>query len=134
MSNAEGPIGSQQSNSEQSAPHKRQWNNSSALVVLYLLLGLTALGIPFYLTGFPRQLSRRWGLYLGIWLGEIIYLILGFFVNMQAQASESDGLVANPFRASNGFSRFLTVLQLILLPGQLIAIAIMNFISLISDH
>ncbi len=112
-----------------------QSTSSSIPVILYLLLAITALGIPFYLADFPTNWQQRWGLYLSIWIGEIIYLILGFFVNARPNTSNVGwfgGLIDNPFRISDDFNRFLAVLKIILLPGRLIGLAIMNFISLLS--
>lgn len=110
---------------------------SPFLVILYLLLAIAALGIPFYLADFPRDWQQRWGLYLGIWMGEIIYLILGFFVKAQPDTSNAGwfgGLIDNPFRITDDFNRFLVVLKIILLPGRLVSMAIVNFANLFSQR
>lgn len=126
-----GPTGSIEEHTERSS------KQPPILVIIYFLLALAALGIPFYLADFPTNWQQKWGLYLSIWMGEIIYLILGFFVNARPNTSNVGwfgGLVDNPFRISDDFNRFLAVLKIILLPGRLIGLAIMNFIGLFSKH
>ena len=44
------------------------------------------------------------------------------------------GLINNPFRITDNFNRFLLFLKLLLLPGRLVAQAIMNFINLIAEN
>ena len=114
----------------------RTKNQPPILIILYLLLAISALGIPFYLANFPTNWQQNWGLYLGIWSGEIIYLILGFFVQPEPDTEDMGwfgGLINNPFRITDNFNRFLLFLKLLLLPGRLVAQAIMNFINLIAN-
>lgn len=106
------------------------------LVVIFFLIAICFLGIPLYMVHFPYHFAERWGLYLGILAGEIIYLILGFFVKAQPDTSNVGwlgGLIDNPFRISDDFNRFLFFLKIILLPGRLISVAIINFLALIEE-
>jgi len=106
------------------------------LTVIYFTIALFFLAVPLYLVHFPTHFGDRWGLYVSILAGEIIYLILGFFVRAQPDASNAGwlgGLIDNPFRISDDFDRFLFFLKIILLPGRLIGMAVMNFLELIDQ-
>lgn len=113
--------------------HQQPNSQPPILIIFYMLLAIAALGIPFYLAEFPSNWQQQWGLYLSIWMGEIIYLVLGFFVNTRPNTSNVGwfgGLIDNPFRISDDFNRFMAVLKIILLPGRLVGLAIMNFVAL----
>jgi len=99
----------------------------------YFFIAIFVLGIPLYLVHFPANLGNRWGLYLGILAGEMIYLILGFFVGTSPKTTTKDWLV-NPSQISDNFNRFLAFINIILLPGRLISEAVMNFLELINFY
>ncbi|MDZ7680516.1 MAG: hypothetical protein U5J63_02110 [Fodinibius sp.] len=107
------------------------------VIILGFLVAHDGTGHPLYLAEFPTNWQQQWGLYLGICLGEITYLILGFFVQPQPDSDDMGwfgGLINNPFRISDNFNRFLLFLKILLLPGYLIARAILKFITLIAQR
>ena len=107
------------------------------VIILFMILALTALGIPFYLAEFPQNWQQNWVQYLGILGGEIIYIVIGFFFRPQPDTSNigwADGWIDNPFRISDNFNRIIALIKILLLPGRLIARAILNFTVLIATE
>jgi hypothetical protein len=106
-------------------------------VTFGFLLSIAVLGIPFYLADFPVHWQQQWDLYLGIILGEMAYLIVGFLFQPQPDTDDMGwlgGLVNNPLRITDDINRFLYILKILLLPGRLMARAILNFITLIAEN
>lgn len=105
-------------------------------VLLGFIVALVALGIPFYLANFPTQWQENWILYAGIGIGEMIYLMVAFLIQPEPDTSDMGwfgGLINNPFRITDNFNRFLLFLKIMLLPGRLIAQAILNFMALVQQ-
>lgn len=113
---------------------KRSTGQPPAQVILFIILALVVLAIPFYLAGFPFNFQQNAGLYAGILVGEIIYLLLSYFINAQPDTSNigwMGGLIDNPFRISDDINRLLIFLKIILWPDRFISVAILNFINLL---
>lgn len=76
-------------------------------------------------------------MYLGIGLGEVIYLVLGFFIQPQPNIDNMGwfgGLINNPFRITDNFNRFIFFLKLLLLPGRFMSQSILNFLGLLQKN
>ena len=98
------------------------------------IVALAALGIPFYLADFPTEWQQNWILYAGIGIGEMVYLMVAFLIQPEPDTDDMGwfgGLINNPFRITDNFNRFLLFLKILLLPGRLIAQAILNFMALL---
>lgn len=63
---------------------------------------------------------------------EVVYLFTAYFIKPEPDYSNMGwfgGFLDNPFRLSDGFNRFLFFLLLLLSPGRLISIGLVDFIK-----
>jgi hypothetical protein len=107
------------------------------VTIIATIISIIVLGLPLYVADFPTDIAERWGTYLGIIGAEIIYLIIGFFVDAQPKTNSMGwmgGLIDNPFRISDDINRILFIVNILLLPGRLISVVILNFVVLVARN
>jgi len=97
-------------------------------VLLGCLLSLALIGGTLYATScISPTLSRTgWLLVLG---GLVVYVLAGHFVRVEPDMEDLGlfgGLVDNPLSLSDDYNRFLVFLQVVLLPGRLIAASLLG--------
>lgn len=88
-----------------------------------LAISAALIGVEVYLfaTLWPSMPRRGWAIVLG---GTIGYVLISAIVNVNPDHSDMGyfgGMMNNPFRISDDINRFLLWLQIMLMPGKLIA-------------
>ena len=107
----------------------RDRTRGGALLTGVLSLGL--LGLPFALVPWQPDaayIARSIG---GILALEVGYLLAGYFLRPSPDSSNlgwCGGVVDNPFRISDDINRALLFLSIILIPGRLLAIGVVDLI------
>lgn len=116
-----GPVGKVEVNTEE--PDESHKPLPKWLIYTATLLGLLLIGLScFWIFRTLPDGGVTAGIRRFCWFA--VYVVASYFVNAKPETSNvgwAGGLINNPFRISDDFNRMLLILQILLLPGKLMA-------------
>ncbi len=110
---------------------RRQRTRGSVLVGGLVSLALLLAPIGFVFANGGTDTVKFAGMVAG---GELLYLCVGYLLRPAPDTSNLGwfgGLMDDPFRASDDWNRFLLYLKILLLPGRLLAVGVMDMATML---
>lgn len=114
---------------------KKMPNTSNGRIAFNFILAVILLTLPFLWVN--QSIFAIPGKYLLILALEAIYIFAGYYVNPQPDSDNygwAGGLIDNPFRISDDINRLLLFLRIILFPGRMFGVFILQFITMLKQR